>query len=132
MIDDNWFNGGIMVSKKGNVETYLLASEDGTINTLEGLVAYKKGFYILTGSKGEKYPMSPEKFRELKTDLGSGRCQPKKISKLAKLADHDGEVKTSWGEKLSYRKEEDYIVKHGSGDYGVVKKSIFFDTYEKA
>ena len=47
----------------------------------------------------------------------------------AKAADHSGSVATSWGEKLRYNPGEDYIVRHGPGDYGVVKNDIFAITY---
>jgi hypothetical protein len=76
--------------------------------------------------------MPPAKFKELKDDNGNGTCTPKKIIKLAKLADHDGIVNTSWGEPLNYTAENDYIVRHGNNDYGVVKKDIFVKTYSKA
>jgi len=129
-ITDEWFkNGGFETYKKPAKEKYTIADQDGVIQTLEGPVNYKKGFYILTGPKGEQYPMPPEKFHGLKDDLGNGVCQPKKIMKVAKLADHSGSVDTSWGEKLQYNTGEDYIVRHGSNDYGVVKKDIFHQTY---
>jgi hypothetical protein len=50
--------------------------------------------------------------------------------KIAKLADHDGVVNTSWGEPMHYRTGEDFIVRHGPGDYGAVKKDIFAKTYD--
>jgi hypothetical protein len=50
---------------------------------------------------------------------------------VAKLADHSGTVDTSWGEKLQYNTGEDVIVRHGNNDYGVVKKDIFAQTYER-
>jgi hypothetical protein len=129
-ITDTWFDdGGFDTYKKPAVEQYEIAAEDGTLKTLEGEQQYKKGYYILTGPKGEKYSMPPEKFNELKDDLGDGKCSPKKIMKVAKLADHDGSVNTSWGAKLDYTAGNDYIVKHGPGDYGVVKKDIFDTTY---
>lgn len=129
-ITDDWFkDGGFKTFKKPAKERYRIADEPGTIDTLEGPVNYPKGFYILTGPKGEEYPMSPEKFDELKDDLGDGVCTPKKILKVAKLADHSGTVDTSWGEKLHYNTGEDYIVRHGENDYGVVKKEIFQQTY---
>lgn len=128
-ITDNWFNDGFETYKLPAKERYEIAKEDGTIETLEGPVMYKKGYYILTGPKGERYPIPPEKFRELKDDLGDGIASPKKIKKIAKLADHDGSVQTSWGEKLNYTAGEDYIVKHGPSDYGVVKADIFKKTY---
>ena len=50
-----------------------------------------------------------QKFKELKDDLGNGFASPKKIIKLAKLADHDGVIHTSWGD-LNYTAGNDYIV----------------------
>ena len=131
-ITDDWFkDGGFKTYKRPAKEHYEIADEPGTIDTLEGPVKYPAGFYIMTGPKGEKYPISPEKFADLKDDLGNGICTPKKIMKVAKLADHAGTVDTSWGEKLQYNAGEDVIVRHGENDYGVVKKDIFAQTYEK-
>jgi hypothetical protein len=132
VITDDWFkDGGFETYKRPVGERYEIASEPGTIDTLEGPVKYPKGFYIMTGPKGEQYPITPEKFAELKDDLGDGICTPKKIVKVAKLADHSGSVDTNWGEKLYYNTDEDVIVRHGENDYGVVKKDIFAKTYEK-
>lgn len=128
-ITDDWFKDGFKTYKKPAKEKYEIAQQDGNIETLEGPVAYKKGYYIMTGPKGEQYPIPPEKFSELKDDHGNGIATPKKIIKIAKLADHDGSVKTSWGETLNYTKGDDYIVRHGAGDYGVVKADIFKQTY---
>lgn len=131
-ITDEWFkDGGFKTYKRPAKEHYEIADEPGTIDTLEGLVKYPRGYYIMTGPKGEQYPISPEKFNDLKDDLGDGVCTPKKIIKVAKLADHSGTVDTSWGEKLHYNPGEDVIVRHGENDYGVVKRDIFAQTYEK-
>jgi hypothetical protein len=128
-INDGWFSDGFETYKKPAREKYEIAHQGGMIQTLEGPVNYKKGYYILTGPKGEQYPIPPEKFNELKDDLGDGVCSPKKIIKVAKLADHGGAIKTSWGETLNYTDGNDYIVRHGPGDYGVVKADIFKQTY---
>jgi hypothetical protein len=129
-INDSWFADGFETYKIPAPEHYEVAQQDGTLQTLEGPVNYKKGFYIMTGPKGEQYPIPPQKFAELKDDQGNGVCTPKKIIKVAKLADHDGAVKTSWGETLNYTAGQDYLVKHGPGDYGVVKSEIFKQTYK--
>jgi len=130
-INDKWFDqGSFKTFKKPAKERYEIAQEPGTIQTLEGPVNYQAGFYIMTGPKGEQYPITPEKFKELKDDQGNGIASPKKIVKLAKLADHDGSVPTSWGETMHYTAGNDYIVKHGANDYGVVKKDIFAQTYD--
>ena len=131
-ITDNWFiKNSFKTYKRPAKESYEIADEPGTIDTLEGPVKYPAGYYIMTGPKGEQYPITPEKFEELKDDLGDGVCTPKKIVKFAKLADHSGSVDTSWGEKLQYNTGEDVIVRHGENDYGVVKKDIFAQTYER-
>jgi hypothetical protein len=131
-VTDDWFkDGGFKTYKRTAKERYEIATEPGTIDTLEGPVKYPAGYYIMTGPKGEQYPITPEKFAELKDDLGDGVCTPKKIIKMAKLADHAGSVDTSWGEKLQYNTGEDVIVRHGPNDYGVVKKDIFAQTYER-
>jgi len=131
-ITDAWFkDGGFKCYKRPAKEKYRIADEPGVIQTLEGPVKYPAGYYIMTGPKGEEYPISPEKFADLKDDLGNGICQPKKIIKIAKVADHSGTVDTSWGEKLHYNPKEDVIVRHGENDYGVVKQDIFDKTYER-
>ena len=131
-ITDAWFkDGGFKCYKRPAKEKYRIADEPGVIQTLEGPVKYPAGYYIMTGPKGEEYPISPEKFADLKDDLGNGICQPKKIIKIAKVADHSGTVDTSWGEKLHYNPKEDIIVRHGENDYGVVKQDIFDKTYER-
>ena len=130
-INDRWFDqGSFETFKKPAKEKYEIAQQPGTIQTLEGPVNYDAGFYIMTGPKGEQYPITPERFKDLKDDLGNGICTPKKIVKLAKLADHDGSVPTSWGETMHYTAGNDYIVRHGPNDYGVVKKDIFAQTYD--
>ena len=129
-INDNWFRDGFETFKKPAKEKYEIATEPGTIETLEGPVKYPAGYYIMTGPKGEQYPITPEKFKELKDDLGNGICAPKKITKIAKVADRSGSVDTSWGEKLNYNPGEDVIVRHGPNDYGVVKLDIFKQTYD--
>lgn len=131
-VTDDWFkDSGFKTYKRPAKERYEIATEPGTIDTLEGPVKYPAGYYIMTGPKGEQYPITPEKFAELKDDLGDGVCTPKKIIKFAKLADHSGSVDTSWGEKLYYNTGKDVIVRHGENDYGVVKKDIFAQTYER-
>ena len=129
-ITDDWFkHGSFETYKHPTPIRYKTATDSGTVDTLEGPVNYQAGHKIITGPKGEKYPVSAEKFEHLYDDLGDGTATPKKIFKRAKLADHDGVVHASWGD-LNYKSGEDVIVRHGAGDYGVVKKDIFAQTYE--
>jgi hypothetical protein len=129
-ISDDWFKDGSFETYKHPTPIhYKTAIHPGTVDTLEGPVDYLAGHKIITGPKGEKYPVSPEKFADYYDDNKDGTATPKKIFKQAKLADHDGVVHAGWGD-LNYTAGEDYIVRHGPGDYGVVKKDIFAQTYE--
>jgi hypothetical protein len=139
-INDAWFETDAFKAYKDSTarEPFEIAQSDGYIDPKDAKessgkpVPYKEGWYIITGPVGEKYTFPPEKFHELKTDNGDGTATPKPIVKLAKLADHSGVVNTSWGEPLHYNPGEDVIVRHGTNDYGVVKKDIFAKTYKRA
>ena len=129
-VTDAWFrDGGFETYKKDLPVIYATAETPGTINTLENPVGYQAGYKIITGPNGEQYPIPPEKFAGLYDDNHDGTATPKKIMKTAKLADHDGVLHTSWGD-LNYTTGNDYIVRHGTGDYGAVKKDIFAKTYD--
>lgn len=128
-INDSWFkHGSFETFKLGIPIKFKTATKPGIINTLEGPVNYDANHKIITGPKGEQYPVSPESFYDKYDDNGDGTATPKKIPKLAKLADHDGILHTDWGD-LNYSTGEDFIVRHGKNDYGAVKKDIFFKTY---
>jgi len=130
-IDDEWFkDGGFQVYKNPTPIKYETAEGSGIVNTLEGPVKYVIGHKIITGPKGEKYPVTSESFFDKYDDNKDGTATPKKIIKSAKLADHDGTLHTSWGD-LAYTKGNDYIVRHGTNDYGNVKADIFNLTYSK-
>jgi hypothetical protein len=128
-IHDSWFSDGFKTFKKASPIKYEVANGPGTVETLEGPVRYDTSHIIITGPKGEQYPITPEKFSSLYDDNGDGTATPKKILKVAKIADHDGLLHTSWGD-LQYTKGNDYIVRHGPNDFGAVKKDIFKQTYD--
>jgi len=129
-VTEDWFSHSdtFSTSKKGIPIKHETATEAGTTETLEGPVGHERGHKIITGPKGEKYPVAPEKFAQLYDDNGDGSATPKAIPKTARIADHDGIIKTSWGD-LNYEKGKHYIVRHGAGDYGVVAHDIFHKTY---
>jgi hypothetical protein len=129
-VDDSWFNTGSFTTFKNPIPvTYNIADNSGEVSTLEGPVRYNAGDYIMTGPKGEQYPISQQKFELLYDDNHNNTATPKKIAKIAKLADHDGAIHTNWGD-LNYTAGNDFIVQHGPNDYGVVKKEIFTKTYD--
>jgi PGDYG protein len=130
-VNDDWFKTGAFKTWKNPTPVkYEIADAAGTVDTLEGPVKHDAGHYIMTGPKGERYPITPEKFKSLYDDNGNGTATPKRVEKLAKVADHDGVLHTSWGD-LAYTTGADYIVRHGPDDYGAVKADIFAKTYHQ-
>ena len=66
-INDKWFEqGSFKTFKKPAKEKYEIAQQAGTVQTLEGPVNYQTGHYIMTGPKGEQYPITPKNFIVLK------------------------------------------------------------------
>ena len=130
-VNDGWFTQGSFIAAKKSAgrEAFRILKQPEVIKSLEGNLQGKVGDYVITGPNGEEYLNSPEKFLQLKTDNGDGTASPKAIPKQVKLADHDGVLNTSWGD-LQYTAGNDYIIRHGTGDYGAVKKDIFPKTYD--
>lgn len=125
-INDSWFlNGGFLTFKIPNQETYEIAQDTGLINQ----VTYNVGDYIITDSIGELYIVSPDKFTKRNTDSGNGNCMPKKLLNMAKLADEDGTIQTSYGEK-NYTSGNQYIILQDLGDYKVLDKAVFEELYD--
>jgi hypothetical protein len=131
-VNDDWFETGSFIAAKipNKIEPFRILTEPEIIHSREGDLKGEPGDYVITGPEGEEYLNDPETFHKLKTDNGDGTASPKAIPKQVKLADHDGVLHTSWG-NLEYTKGNDYIVRHGTGDYGAVKKDIFAQTYQK-
>jgi predicted O-methyltransferase YrrM len=130
LVTDDWFENGAFPTFECTVAiSYNTAVDNGTIDTPGGPVAYTVGDKIILGPEGEKYPVTPIEFDACYHVDSNGTVTPKKIMKTAKLADHDGVLHASRG-NLNYTKDQDYIVKHGPGDYVVVKKDIFAKRYD--
>ena len=132
-VNDDWFKTGSLIAAKipNKIEPFRILSEPEIIKSLENKsLQGRVGDYVITGPEGEEYLNDPKTFHELKTDNGDGTASPKAIPKQVKLADHDGVLHTSWGD-LTYTTGNDYIVRHGTGDYGAVKKEIFPQTYKE-
>ena len=131
-VNDDWFETGSFIAAKipNKIEPFRILTEPEIIHSREGDLKGEPGDYVITGPEGEEYLNDPETFHKLKTDNGDGTASPKAIPKQVKLADHDGVLHTSWG-NLEYTKGNDYIVRHGTGDYGAVKIDAFEKTYQK-
>jgi len=129
--------GAMEVFKKPVPISATFAESAGICSTLEGDVSYQAGDAILTGTKGEQWPINREKFLSTyepfeETEPNSpGLYTKKKIPVMALELDQPHQVKVGWQSEPIKGKEGDWLVQYGEGDYGIVQRSIFAETYER-
>lgn len=111
---------------------FRIAQGPEEVKTKEGPVDARDGDYIMTGTKGENWPIPADKFNYdiLTQDGNTGTAAKKKIIVPAKEMNEPFEVKVSWSASTLKGKVGDYLVQYGQGDYGVVDREIFNETYE--
>lgn len=114
----------------------VFAQEPGLCMTAEGPVRYNAGDAILTGSRGEQWPVALNVFEASYRPLamkapgeeGVYRKIPRKISALRLSANK--RVDLSNGRGILVGRAGDFIVDYGNGDLAVVAGDIFLETYE--
>jgi len=127
MIDYNFFvNGGFLTFEKNTrTETYEIAQEAGTINS----VSFNAGDYIINDPINGIYAIPADKFIRRNDDLGNGNSRTKKLLRLARLANENGTLQTSYGGK-SYTSGNQYIILQDPDDYIVLDKAVFEELYD--
>ena len=107
------------------------AKHDGVCRTKEGDVRYLEGDAIVTGTKGEQWPIQIAKFKETyqQVDEEKGLYAKKPMHSLAKQMSVQFSVNVSWSNDPLVGKPEDWLLQYGKGDFGIVDKDIFDETY---
>jgi len=116
-------------AKKPIPLNFRFAEEEETIETKEGPVVAPPGAAIMTGTEGEQWPIPIESFEQT-YDVLEGVAAKKDIPVFAKEMIEPFQVKVSWSDDLLQGEAGDYLVQYGPGDYGVVGRKIFGDTYK--
>lgn len=102
-------------------------TEETHVNSLENPNLFAPaGFRIVTGVKGEKYPLPPKDFENYEAVEG-GYAKKKIIVRAVQLS-QEGQVSTPWGETL-HAQIGDYLVMEAEDNMWVVEKNIFEETY---
>ena len=133
-------------SKKPIDIKFEIADKDQIIKTKEadplkpgsGEVLARRGDAIMTGTKGERWPIARETFIDTykpvrgPSQIPGGPITPgiarkKNIPVTAKEMPEAFEVKASWGDLSG--KPGDFLVQYGPDDFGIVSRDIFKETY---
>lgn len=112
------------------------ADRAGVMQTLEGPVRYRAGAALVSGTRGERWPVERAPFeRHYEPAPGTaagcdGRYRRRPGVVLARRLDAEIEVPVgAEGDRLRGR-PGDWLLQYAPGEYGVVAPGIFADTYE--
>lgn len=109
---------------------FRFAKEVQDVATLEGVVTARAGDAVLTGTRGECWPVAREKFEtSYDFDETTGVCSKKPVVVQVEQMNAAFEVSVSWSGQPLRGNAGDYKVAYGPGDFGVVARDIFDETY---
>ena len=114
------------------------AVNDGVCETLEGAVRYRRGDAVLTGTRGEQWPVGRDSFLDSYAPVpptaagqdGTYRKLP--VTVLALRVDSACDVPVGWQNDPLHARPGDWLLRYADGSYGVVNDAIFRETYEPA
>lgn len=114
------------------------AQEQRIIRTLEGEVTCQAGDAIVTGVKGEQWPVSRERFAKTYKNCnekmpmgGNGIYCRKPMNVLARQIEEHDEVSLSYDRGVLKGKPGDWLVLGPEGDHWIVDGEVFSETYIK-
>jgi hypothetical protein len=126
------------VYKRPDSLKVVFATADGVCETLEGPVWYCAGDAILTGIRGEKWPVKRDLF------LASYEPVPPTVAEddgiyckllseaLALRLDRPVLVPVGWQDDPLQGRLGDWLLRYADGSYGVVQDEIFRKSYQPA
>jgi hypothetical protein len=128
----------LRVCKKPDPVRAEFAAADGVCDTLEGAVQFKAGDAVLTGVRGERWPVARENFLASyapvpPTRAGDGGSY-RKMPSIAYALRLDRAREVPVGSQLDplHAHPGDWLLQHADGSYGVVQDAIFRATYAPA
>jgi hypothetical protein len=111
------------------------ATADGVCETLEGPVQYRAGDAILTGTRGERWPIKRDSFAASyepvpPTRAGENGAYRKTPSlAFALRLDRPRDVPVGWQNDPLHGKPGDWLMQYSDGSHGVIRDEIFRDSY---
>jgi hypothetical protein len=113
------------------------ATHDGEIDTLEGMVRYQTGDAIITGTRGEQWPVRRVEFLAryipqaptLPGQNGVYGKHPRQVWAL--LLDAPIAIELSGARGILRGKQGDLLVEYAPGDQAIVNGAVFSSTYRR-
>jgi len=111
------------------------APADGVCQTLEGPVGMRAGDAVLTGVRGEQWPVQRHLFLasyapEPPTEAGQDGLYRKIPSQtLALQLERPAAVPVGWQKDPLLGRAGDWLLRYADGSHGVVQDAIFRETY---
>ena len=119
---------------KKPIETQVdFATNSGKLNTLEGIVKFKKGDALVTGVKGERWPIDRNKFKMSYKPITPlkfgtpGKYLKNRLPVSAIQTEIEQEIQIN--QTKLHAKKGDWIITSLEGNKWVVDCEIFQDTY---
>jgi len=128
----------LRVCKKPLAVRAEFAAADGTCETLEGPVRYRAGDAILSGTRGERWPVDRATFRANYQPVPPTRAGEdgdyRKAPSLtfALRLDRPRDVPVGWQKDPLHGRAGDWLLQYSDGEYGIIREEIFRESYAPA
>ena len=123
---------------KDEVVEVVFASQEGEIQSREGRNRYRRGDALSTGSTGDCWSVSRERFDAryvpaADTDAGQdGHYRARAVTVLAKQLPSAFSIARSEGGDMLRGQAHDWLLQYAPGDFGVVENTRFQRVYRPA
>ncbi len=121
---------------KNEIVTVVFARHSGVVASREGANRYAVGDAVITGSTGDQWSVSRDRFDAKYVSLpplvhgqdGAYRNKPTPV--LAKQMREAFSVLRAAGSDLIYGNALDWLMQYAPGDYGIVENAKFLKVYQ--
>lgn len=119
---------------KEEVVQVIFATEPGELVSREGPNRYRVGDAIVTGSTGDRWCVSRERFDARYDPVPgmAGAYRNKPVPVLAREMEQAFSITRSAGGDVLHGKPGDWLMQYAPGDYGITERARFLAVYRRA